>query len=458
MAHAGRVHLVGRLVGCLRATRKGRETGVTELNAKRSDLPDISTSGLNDSAKMVWQAIQARPRFNRDSTPGKFRDLPGWYWQGAVNEVVNSLWPSLNDRYMSEKEEAELMKLALNRFLRYNKAVVCTRDGGLTKPSLWFVARHWPELTVTPGVKAEDISVVTDEAATAAPSTAVTVATPLDVFKLSRPPVPAVAAPQEERSEEEMTPTFQEPVTEAAVEDDDVVYHDCRLDGCEEKFEGVHHRATHEMKHGFRYNNDGTVTNFDPSDPVPDEEAVQTLIARVAAANAESMNQSEIVEAVRKLSPKAASPTIKIVLEVMTDEKWFNVVTTVPGQKGRVRRYEYLGEPMRKAKKKAVAKPLAVAVEEKADALVSQDDAGFMETAVATLRGETDGTRLERYQSLFGDLVADLKLLNEQTAEIKRLKDANADLQRNLDAVINQRDELQGKLDTLKQVFGSALQ
>lgn len=423
---------------------------MTELNDARTDVPDVSSRGINGSAKAVWQAIQAQPRFDRDSTVGKFRGVPGRYWTGAVNQVINGLWPALNDRYLTEKEQAEDIKLVLNRFLRHNQAVVCTRDGGLVKSSMWFIARHWPELTIIPGPgKPADDTPVTDDAATATPVKDVTVATPLDVFNLKKPAAPATAT--EVSSEEAMTPTFQEPVTEPATDDDEIVYHKCRLDGCEEKFEGVHHRATHEMKHGFRYNDDGTVTNFDPSDPVPDEEQVQALIVKVCQ-NAEPMNTAQIVEAVRKLVPKAASPTIKIVLEVMTDDKWFELVSKVEGQKGRVRKFRFLGEPVKKSRKK----PVAQAVDEVVDKLTG--DGGFMETAVATLRGETDSSRVERYQGLFQELTADLAELDSLKAELAKEKAIRADVEKNLDTVIKQRDELQGKLDTLKQVFGTALQ
>lgn len=467
MVHARRVQLVRRLVGCLRAQRKGREQSVTELNATRDDIPNVSSAGINGSAKMVWQAVRATDSFVKYASPGKLQGIPGKYWQGAVNQIINELWPALNDRYLTEKDQAEDLKLALNRFLKYNRAMVCTRDGGLIKKSMWFVAEHWPELTVTPGVhqgaksvESEVSDVVSDEAATSSPTTVGTSAvTPLDVFNLKRP-VATLAPATEERSEEAMTPTFQEPITDAVpADEDDVVKHECRLDGCDISFDGVHHRATHEMKHGFRYNEDGTVTQFDPNSPTPDEEETQDLIIKFherIGKDAEPLNQSQIVEGVRKATPKALSPTIKIVLQVMADEGWFEVINKVEGQKGRVRRFRYLGEPVKKARKSA--KTVAQAVEEKVDALTNQDSGGFIETAVTTLRGETDGNRVERYQGLFQDLLADLEELNNLKAELAKERFLKEDLQRNLDAVIKQRDELQGKLDTLKQVFGSTLQ
>lgn len=437
---------------------------MTELNTTRDDLPNVSSSGINASAKMIWQAVKATDSFVKYASPGRLQGIPGKYWQGAVNQIINDLWPALNERYLTEKEEAENLKLGLNRFLKYNRAMVCTRDGGLTKKSMWFVAEHWPELTVTPGphpaTKTAESEVVTDAAATAAPVKDTAVATPLDVFNLKRPAAPATAT--EERSEEAMTPTFQEPVTDSTPEDDDTVYHKCRLDGCEEKFEGVHHRATHEMRHGFRYNEDGTVTHFDVNDPVPDEEAVQDLIVKVCR-DAEPMNTAQIVEAVRKDTPKASSPTIKIVLEVMTDEKWFELISKVDGQKGRVRKFRFLGEPIKKSKAK---KPVAQAVEEKLDELT---DGGFVETAVATIRNDGDQSRVERYHDLIQDLMKDLEELDslraalakrdkEHSEELAKERAIRADVEKNLDTVLKQRDELQGKLDTLKQVFGSALQ
>lgn len=421
---------------------------MTELKTTRDDLPNVSSSGINASAKMIWQAVKATDSFVKYASPGRLQGIPGKYWQGAVNQIINDLWPALNDRYLTEKEEAENLKLGLNRFLKYNRAMVCTRDGGLTKKSMWFVAEHWPELTVTPGphpaTKTAESEVVTDAAATAVSVKDTAVATPLDVFNLKRPAAPATAT--EERSEEAMTPTFQEPVTDSTPEDDDTVYHKCRLDGCEEKFEGVHHRATHEMRHGFRYNEDGTVTHFDPNDSVPDEEAVQDLIVKVCQGK-EPMNTAQIVEAVRKDTPKASSTTIKIVLQVLTDDGWFEYIKEpIPGQRGHTRRFRFVGEPVKRSRKK----PVAQAVDEKLDALT--DDGGFTETDDRT------GSRVERYRGLFEDLQTDLAELDSLREALAREKAIRADVEKNLDTVIKQRDELQGKLDTLKQVFGTALQ
>lgn len=425
---------------------------MTELKTTTSDVPDVSSAGINTSAKMVWQAVQATDSFRRYSTRGKLGGIPGSYWQGAANQVINDLWPALNDRYLTEKEQAEDLKLAINRFLKYNRAMVCTRDGGLTKKSMWFVAEHWPELTVTPGPHQgakEESTVVTDEAANANPVTRQkTTATPLDVFSLHRPAVAPASAATEERSEEAMTPAFQEPMADASGHDD--VQHECRLDGCGEKFEGVHHRATHEMRHGFRYNEDGTVTHFDPNDPMPDEEAVQDLIVEVCR-DREPMNTSQIVEAVRKLMPKASSPTIKIVLQILADDKWFEIISRAEGQRGRVRKFRFLGEPVDKKRK-----PVALAVDEKLDALT--DDPGFTETAVATMRNDGDESRVERYRDLFQDLMTDLANLNDLREELSREKRLRLGAERNLELVTMERDELQGKLDTLKQVFGTALQ
>jgi Fe2+ or Zn2+ uptake regulation protein len=462
MAVSGRVHLIGRLVGCLRATRKGREPGVSELNSARTDIPDVSSAGINKGAKMVWQAIQATDTFIRYGTVGRYRDTPGRYWHGAVNQVINDLWPALQDRYVTEKEQEQEIKLALNRFLKYNKAVVCTRDGGVVKPSMWFIATHWPELTVTPGpyqgakTETNDVPVVTDAAATASPTTVgKSAVTPLDVFTLQRPAVAPVAATTEEKSEEEMTtPVFQEPV-DSPTDEDEAVKHKCRLETCTLEFEGIHHRATHEMKHGFRVNEDGTATNFDVNSPTPDEEEVQALIVKVCEGQ-EPMNQSQIVEAVRKDTPKAGAPTIKIVLQILADDGWFEVISRVDGQKGRVRRFKYLGEPFKKVKK--VKTPLAQAVEETIDKMVSTN---------------IDENRIERYRGLIEDLMADLAEIDDLRDQIKRMEHShelvNEELRRTIkerdkalaDAgdseelarVTKERDELQGKLDTLKQIF-----
>lgn len=424
---------------------------MTELKTTRSDLPDVSAAGINDSAREIWRSIRADKHFERNSSPYRLgRAVPGRAWQGAVNKVINNLWPALNDRYLTEKDQAEDLKLILNRFLRHNQAVVCIRDGGLVKQSTWFVADHWPELTVTPGTRNPETPVVTDEAATATPTTVGTSAmTPLDVFNLKKPPAPAAAT--EARSEEEMTPTFQEPTVDSApVDEDEVVKHKCRLDTCDVEFEGVHHRATHEMKHGFRYNEDGTVTQFDPNAPTPDEEETQDLIVKFherLGKDAEPLNQSQIVEGVRKATPKALSPTIKIVLQVMADEGWFEVINKVEGQKGRVRRFRYLGEPVKRPRK--AAKSLAEAVEAKVDALTEES---------ADRPAETEESRVARYHGLFQELMADVRELDTLRTLLASEQRSHADTRQELERVTAERNELQGKLDTLKQVFGTALQ
>lgn len=449
---------------------------MTELNAARSDVPNVSSSGINNSAKMIWQAVQATDSFKSWSTKGKHHGIPGRYWQGAVNQVINDLWPSLSDRYLTSKEQSEEIKIILNRFLRANRAVVCTHDGGVMKRSMWFVAEHWPELTVTPGpsqdAKDESVSVVTDAAATASPTTVGKSAvspSPLDVFSLSRPAVAPAHAVTEERSEEATmsVPAPRDPI-DASMSDSssEVPRHKCRLDHCEESFLGVHHRATHEMKHGFRVNMDGTVTNFDVNEPVPDEEQVQALILKVCNGQ-EPMNQSQIVEAVRKDAPKAGAPTIKIVLQILTDEGWFEIVNTMvdSGTKGSTRRFKYLGEPVRKSSNKKAVKPLAQAVEETVDKLIGDDVS-------------TNENRVERYRGLIEDLMADLNEIDDLRDQIQRMEKSNevvleslrrvteerdaalADVGNNeeLIRVTQERDALQGTLDTLKKVFGSALQ
>lgn len=449
---------------------------MTKLNATRSDVPNVSSSGINNSAKMVWQAVQATDSFRSWSTKGKYRGIPGRYWQGAVNQVINDLWPSLSDRYLTTREQSEEIKIVINRFLRANQAVICTRDGGVMKRSMWFVSEHWPELTVTPGpsqdAKDESVSVVTDAAATASPTTVGKSAvspSPLDVFSLSRPAMAPAHVVTEERSEEATmsVPAPRDPMNASTSDDDDETpRHECRLDNCKESFLGVHHRATHEMKHGFRVNMDGTVTNFDVNEPTPDEEQVQALILKVCDGQ-EPMNQSQIVEAVRKDAPKAGAPTIKIVLQILTDEGWFEIVNTMvdSGTKGSTRRFKYLGEPVRKSSNKKAVKPLAQAVEETVDKLIGDDVS-------------TNENRVERYRGLIEDLMADLNEIDDLRDQIRRMEKSNevvleslrrvteerdaaladAGSSEELIRVTQERDALQGTLDTLKKVFGSALQ
>lgn len=425
---------------------------MTELHSSRSDIPDVSSVGINASTKLIWQAVQATGSFKQSAIPGKLHGAPGKYWHGSVNQVINDLWPALNDRYLTSKEQAENLKLALNRFLKRNNALVCTHDGGLTKRSLWFVAEHWPELTVTlhhnQDCKGEGESiVVTDEAAS--PSGKLNL-TPLDVFSLTRPAAPPTET--EERDQEVRTSAAQKPATDTSTHDEEDIQHECRLDGCTATFKGVHHRAIHEMHHGFRYNEDGTVTNFDPADPVPDEEAVQALIIK-ACRDAKPMNSAQIVEAVRKLAPRASSSTVKIVLQILTDDKWFEHVTeTVPGVKGRTQRYRFLGEPVRRGQPKPTTQVADEKVSEKAD------DVDLAETAPTETEDNDPGSRVERYQGLFQELMSDLADLNALREALVRERKLREDAERSLVAVTKQRDDLQGKLDTLKQVFGDALQ
>jgi hypothetical protein len=437
---------------------------MSERHTESGDVPDVSSTGINASAKTIWQAVKATDSFVKYSTQSKLHGLPGRRWTGAVNAIINDLWPALNDRYLTDKEQAEEVKLTLNRFLRHNKAMVCTQDGGWVKKSVWFVADHWPELTVTPGKPRDDASsVVTDEAATVNPTAVGTSAiTPLDVFNLSKPAM-TLSPSEEEKSEETMTKTSVTPGSN----DDDVVEHPCRLETCTQTFTGLHWRATHEATHGFRVNEDGTVTNFDPESPAPDEEQVQDLIVEVCEGK-EPMNQAQIIEAVRKVNPRASGATTKLVLQILIEDGWFErSVEQMEGSdnpKSRTRRYRFIGQPTKKSRKNAVAEAIR--------------ENSFVATAVATLaevQGAEHPQRLKRYHDVIQEMLTDLAQLNTLVEELKVEREKNrtleirltevtaerdelkvsADASEELRLITAERDELQGKLDNLKKAFGA---
>lgn len=429
-----------------------------------TDVPNVSSTGINDSAKMVWNAIQQTNTFRAHATKGKLQGIPGAYWQGAVNKVINDLWPSLNDRYLTERDQSEEIKLALNRYLRGNRVMVCIRDGGLTKTSTWFIAEHWPELTVTPGTKTavraksdknREPHVVTDDATAASPVTSLT-PTPLDVFYVGTPgeKMPAhlngtaIAPAKEENGEEEMA------TITSLVETDDTNRHTCRFGTCEDTFIGAHHRAVHEMVHGFRVNEDGTVTNFDPMSSAPDEEDLQNIIIRVCNGH-EPMTVTQIVEAVRKDTPKASKAMARIVLQVLCESGWFEKsVEPVNPDNARThtRRFRYLGKPAK------VVKPPV----KKAEKTI-KDQLNLVTPVVATAdeekRNEETGqglkTSVHVHAQHLRNLLVDLETLSSVESEVIRLRENNDDLRRELDVIKADRDNLQGKLDTLKSAFNA---
>lgn len=215
------------------------------------NIPDITDAGIAESAHLVWTSITNT--VNRSTTDRQYQrrnGQPGFFWNGSVNSVVNALWPALQGGYLADKDEAQGIRIALNRYLRQSRNLICQRNGGNGYQSVWWISEHWSPLTVTK---------VGDDHGT------------------------------EKEEKEEMTifqePTFQEPAVETSTTTlaaltnapEDLC---CRDEDCTYSTQFPQIRASHEKRlHGFLYR-DGVRITLDSS-PITDEE-IRTIIMMVA--------------------------------------------------------------------------------------------------------------------------------------------------------------------------------
>jgi hypothetical protein len=236
-------------------------------------LPDVDSKEINTEAWMIWEMIRNTAGY-KHGRERKRNGQPGREWTGSVNELVNRIWPALTDRYLVERKEAERIKMALNRYMRDSGNLVCLRNGGTTSTSVWWVAEHWSVLDVRNVKLPDEPDLGATEFQDSTPSVPEVNAS--DVLDVPVPdPTPAIPTGFMEPAVtpvEDETPVDQEPDEEDDGNEVDgklqlpcrfsEVVHDAK---CSQPPMTNHQgRAAHERSHGFRVNQDGTVTLFDP--------------------------------------------------------------------------------------------------------------------------------------------------------------------------------------------------
>lgn len=236
-----------------------------------AELPDVSHGGINDSAWLIWQSVHETASFKKHAMPSRHKGFDGFLWQGTVNSLVETLWPDLTERHLISQEDADEIKKTLNTFLRQSNNLICKIRNGPRTPATWWISAEWSPLILTK-VGESPFEQSKDEGGAAE-----------EVFDTQR----------------EMTKNPQSQINRGG---ESSIY-PCRWpDGCNEVYTRIPHRGTHEMKiHGFRVNEDGSHTFFDPSGRRPTTEEVMDLALQLASGTL--LTQEDLVEAMRKVNP-----------------------------------------------------------------------------------------------------------------------------------------------------------
>lgn len=448
---------------------------MTQVDDTGKKVPDVSSSEIGANAWMIWELIRTTQEYKH----GKSRNhdgQPGREWTGSVNKIIDTLWPSLTDRYLVNREVTNEIKVALNRYLRLSGNLVCVHNGGVKARSVWWVSDHWSSLDVRQLRSLSDASVVDDPAvseSSATPSEPEVSAS--DVFDV---PVPE---PTQLASEASTAPLGAVTEEEAMNEDDhgdddsapdeesDGLELKCRHQGCAHISRGYQGRAAHERSaHGIRVNRDGTVTTFDPSklNRRVTVGEVKRLIVDVCRDAGEPLTIGDIEQRCMTTDPTVTKAAVrdgidKLLAAPFNGFRLTKVVSRVTEGRGASFRRFTLERvtPTPSEVAAAVSKPSTLV------SRVFQQVTGqkTQETGDVNPR-TTDLPDVERHAANLRALLGDLDRITRLQADLEELRQGlaassakNHELVDRLRQVTAERDELQNKLDTLKSVFGTAL-
>jgi hypothetical protein len=417
---------------------------VEHEDAGSPKLPDVSASGIAHDAWLIYRMILTSKEY-KHAPPRTHDGRPGVEWTGSVNKIIAALWPNLNERYLVTAEQANALKLELNRYLRNTRNVVCIRNGGVTSTSVWWVSNQWSPIQV----RYVDKPVVTDPAAQAEKPEPEPEVSASDVFDVPAPePTPlasrdSTAPPGASTEEEEMDDTLPDDGTGAYV---------CRVKGCTEAFNGGQGRASHERKHGVRFNHDGTTTGFDPerfgrSVTVGE---VNRLVVDVLR-ESDGLTHGDLVEAVLSQDPTVLRDSVKAAIVRLMSKPWnghqiVKVTSNLEDGKASYSRRLHLTSvkptPASVPPRAPVARPPAV------DEAIKAADAARDTThdpSRVTVTQHADNLRA---------LLTDLGRLEQLEAGLRASSAKNRELVEKLRVITAERDELQGKLDGLRALLG----
>lgn len=272
---------------------------------KGGELPDVKDpKQLELAAFQVWEAITTSylpPKAQKH----KLNDvLPGKHWHGSVHAVMVGLWPKIADQHnkdLSEQERAAAheVSIAINRYLRQAKNVVCIYRGTGGGRSTWWIADRyvatetsyldWADQLKNGGGK-----VTQQKGPTLAPDTNDVLWVPS-----STPTV------KDTTPDPELTHDVIEEVEGATVEaDSDTERLHCRHKGCTATRPLIRLLIGHERtEHGEIYNEQGIlVKSYDPKVKLNDQ-AIENLIVESLELVGVEMSLNALTIAVRTAAP-----------------------------------------------------------------------------------------------------------------------------------------------------------
>lgn len=422
------------------------------MNDQVSDerLPDVDQSGIARTGWLIYSTICT----TREYKYGKAREYdnrPGREWTGSVNEVIAALWPAIRDASVIDRPTANDLKVRINRYLRNSRNVVCVHNGGVTKPSTWWISDHWASLVVTNGrvdliedrlgeteveERTDDASVFDVQPADVTPST----------------PEVATAATVEHSEEEEMNIKDAEELPETFP---------CRYDECDRVLLGANYRAVHERSHGIRVNADGTVTMITQNEKRTDNDAVKTIITVVSALPDNMVSGEQLLELVRATDPLISAAQYRRAFNRLLDKPFnrYTLVKRIKTVDGSPRAHMVRYELVRQA---ATPQDVATATKRPESNLVSNTFNLIMAEKVGTANDAK--TTVMTHATNLRLLIEDLERLDKVEEGLKASSAKNYELVERLRAVTRERDELlvevedlRNKLNVLRSVFGDAL-
>lgn len=446
---------------------------LNSIGGKPEDkLPNIEGNHIMIPAFLMWKLITNTTEYKR----GKARSMdgrPGHEWRGSVNNVIETIYPDLTDRYLINREDANAIKVALNRYLRNSRNLICVKRAPLGHMSTWWVADMWtPVETRNLQDKPEPIA---DTAATAeaqAPMPEVDASAVFDVpVPEPTPGIPSgfqepVSAPIQEAEEHVEEPDLNEEPEDEGNEVDGKLELPCRFEGeCSHPpIESHQGRAIHERKHGIRVNRDGSVTTFDPKRygrKVTSGEIHRVLIDVCKAQD--GLTMGDVLERAMATDPTITKDSYRrgitrLLATPFNGYRLLRTVTPVEDTKSASTK-RYSVERVTPTPKEAITLPkqrtepgpitsLVDTIAEEKRAAAEPVDAAKLEFDIKT-----------QVNNLLA--VADyLEKLESQDKELKELRaglDAssakNRELVEKIKQITAERDELQKRFDTLKSVF-----
>lgn len=260
-----------------------RSRDIENLSALLGDIPDISTEeSVNQAAELVYQCVYRQ--INKAKSPSRVRaGQKGYIWLGNIRrDVFYTLWPTLNQTPLVDKERASELIGAILGKLNRDKSLQCVNTGSYG-PSAWWINDNYLPSTTRKITDDDDAEGTAD---------------------------------QQETS---------------------VKIYPCRV--CSETFNVNAGRIVHEMKtHKIAVGEDGTVHHFDESFS---DEYVKDMIITVLREAGESLTMRGVEQAAVAKDPRMRNTAVAMGLRMLLDEE-----RVEDRQVGMRTRYEIRSKPV----------------------------------------------------------------------------------------------------------------